>query len=259
MAGHRIDWQPTNRLEFAVSEIVLYGGDARGIEWQYLNPILPYYATQHNADWDDNVMFVFDLETIPVNGVRLYSSALIDDFQYSEDADGENAWGVILGCHLSGLKSDRTDCRIQYTKLNRWVYTHRVTENQYTHFGSIIGHRLGNDSDELYFELSNYLNLDTRIKFDYIFTMQGAANVENSYKGKDYQYLQKFPKRKNHEFGIQFLYEPLEGWQIDLKFQHLIWQTYTEYAIGLSTHHRNQFEFVIGYGVNDFGFKRLRR
>jgi len=244
LAGHRIDYKFSERLEFAVSEIVLYGGESRGIEWEYFNPVLPYYASQHNADWDDNVMFLFDIETIPINGMRIYGSTLIDDLQYS--GEGPDAWALMLGAHLSEVLLKKSDWRVEYTKLNRWVYTHRKIENQYTHFGSIIGHRLGNDSDEFFFEFSNYLNVDTLVKFNYDFTRQGEATVEDRFWG-DERDLSPNPKRKRHEFGMQFLYEPIYGWQMELKFLHIIRQVYGKKQNELLWKNENQLELTIGY------------
>ena len=80
LAGHRLDWQVSRTIQVAISELVLYSGEQRSLEWYYTNPILPYYASQYNSennnrsDSNDNVMFLFDFSFRPLNGWRLVQS-----------------------------------------------------------------------------------------------------------------------------------------------------------------------------------------
>ncbi|MFQ6040041.1 MAG: capsule assembly Wzi family protein [Candidatus Poribacteria bacterium] len=227
LSGHRLDWQVNDRLELGLSEIILYGGDARDIEWQYVNPILPYYASQYNSKLDDstlfdnNTMFVSDFAFKPVDGVRIYGEALIDDFQY-ENHD-PNAIGLLAGFYLSNLKKyPNLGIRAEYVRINRWAYTHLVTENQYTHFGSIIGHWLGTDADDLYLELNHFLNVNAYIRLSYEFQRKGEATVEDRYRGEDYKGI-KFPSgvvENRHKFGVQVTYEPISGWRLDTSYKY---------------------------------------
>jgi len=148
--------------------------------------------------------------------VRIYGEGLIDDFQYVNH--DPNAIGLLAGFYISNLlKSPNLGIRAEYAKINRWAYTHLVTENQYTHFGSIIGHWLGPDADDLYLELSHFLNVDTYIQLNYEFQRKGEATVEDRYRGGDYKQI-KFPSgivERKHKIGIQVTYEPISGWQLD--------------------------------------------
>ncbi|MCD6308610.1 MAG: hypothetical protein J7M24_06395, partial [Candidatus Latescibacteria bacterium] len=45
------------------------------------------------------------------------------------------------------------DARIEYTHIDPWVYTHRFPIDSYTHYGDVIGHRIGPNADEIYLEL----------------------------------------------------------------------------------------------------------
>lgn len=252
LSGHRLDWQMNDRLELGLSEIILYGGDARDIEWQYVNPILPYYASQYNSKLDDstlfdnNTMFVGDFALKPVDGVRIYGEGLIDDFQY-ENHD-PNAIGLLAGFYISNLlKSPNLGIRAEYARINRWAYTHLVTENQYTHFGSIIGHWLGPDADDLYLELSHFLNVDTHIQLNYEFQRKGEATVEDRYKGEDYKRI-NFPSgivEKKHKIGIQVTYEPISGWQLDAGCRYLLLRN--EDNIAEKNRHHGEFRVAVKY------------
>ena len=222
LAGHRLDYQINDRLEVGVSELILYGGDARRLEWQYFNPILPYYASQYNAEKDDNVMFLFEGAVRPVDGFRLYGEYLMDDVQYVK-ADDPHAVAWLTGLEWNRiLESRRLGLRAEYARVNRWAYTHLVQENQFTHFGSIIGHEIGVDSDLSYLEGNYLLNADTRINLFLELDRQGEAGVEDRYTGEDFRSI-PFPSgtvERRHGIGFRFVYEPLRAWQLDLSYQH---------------------------------------
>jgi len=242
-SGHRLDWQVNDRLEIGISETILYGGEVRNAEWQYINPVLPLYASQYNMDMDDNFMFTCDFDFIPIAGVRAYGEILIDDFQYTNH--DPNAIGLLFGFHLSDIL--KLDTRAEYARINRWTYTHLVAENQYTHFGSAIGHWLSTDADALYVELGYPLNVDARFLLNYEFQRQGEATVEDRYKGENYKRM-PFPTgivEKKHTAGVRILYEPIQGWQIDMTYRHLILRN--EGNVSGRKAHKNEFELRLKY------------
>ena len=226
VAGHRLDWQVSNRIEVGISELILYGGDARGVEWQYLNPILPYYASQYNSDTDDNVMFLFEGAIRPIDGARLYGEWLIDDFQYA-DTNDPNAVAWLAGVEWNRLlASKRLSIRAEYARVSRWAYTHLVQENQFTHFGSIIGHRIGTDADTFYLEGGYLINPDAIFALFYEFERQGEASVEDRFRNEDSDSI-PFPSgvvERRDSVGLRLVYEPIRSYQLDIAYQHVITQ-----------------------------------
>ncbi len=222
LAGHRLDYQINDRVEIGVSELILYGGETRGVEWHYLNPILPYYASQYNADTDDNAMFLFEGAVRPIDGLRLYGEYLMDDVQYVK-ADDPDAVVWLTGLEFNRiLESRRLGLRAEYARVSRWAYTHLVQENQFTHFGSIIGHEIGVDADLSYLEGNYLISADARIHLFVESERQGEAGVEDRYAGEDFRSI-PFPSgvvERRRGFGFRFVYEPLRAWQLDLSYQH---------------------------------------
>lgn len=217
LSGHRLDWAVSDRLELGISELILYGGEARNIEIQYVNPILPYYATQWNENKDDNLLASADFALRPIDKLKIYGQLLIDDFQYA--GDSPHSLGYIAGFYLSNpLKFSGADLRAEYTRINTWTYTHRVTENQFTHFGWIIGHHLGSDADQWLMELSQIINMDIRLKLIYTYNRQGGHTVEDRYIGENLEEID-FPSgivEKQHKIKLQFLWEPISGPQVNI-------------------------------------------
>jgi hypothetical protein len=222
LSGHRVDWIVSDRIELGLSELILYGGEARDMELQYINPLLPYYANQWNSDLDDNVLVSADFAVRPVNRLKIYGQFLVDDYNYTDH--DPHALGYIAGLYLSdSLGSPGTDFRAEYTRIDTWTYTHLEQENQFTHFGWVIGHHLGPDAEQVFIELSQMINVDVRLKLNYAFERQGSRTVADRFRGEDYKRM-KFPSgevERQHRIGLQFLWEPVRGPQVNVSWQRV--------------------------------------
>jgi hypothetical protein len=222
ISGHRLDWLVNKKLELGLSEILLYAGEAQYMDLQYLNPILPYYANQYNSSLDDNSLVSIDAIYKPVKKIKIYMQFLVDDFSYADN--DPNALGYIFGINLSDPFSiKQMDFRAEYARIGSWTYTHLEPENQYTHYGWVIGHHLGPDADQILFEICRMLDIDSRLKVIYAFKRDGSQTVADRYRGEDYKKM-KFPSgdvKNEHKLGFGFMRESLNGLQINLSFQHI--------------------------------------
>jgi hypothetical protein len=220
LAGHRIDWTINNKLEAGLSEVILYGGEAQYMELYYINPILPYYANQFNSSLDDNSLVSFDISVKPMKGYKTYFQFLVDDFSYTDNEP--NALGYIVGIYASDpFGIQQIDLRAEYTRIDSWTYTHLESENQYTHYGWVIGHYLGPDADQIFVELCRMVNVDSRVKLSYAFNREGSRTVADRYRNEDYKRM-KFPSGKvetKHTLGLRFLWESLNGLQMNASFK----------------------------------------
>ncbi len=248
LSGHRIDWIVNSRISAGISELILYGGETRNMELRYINPLLPYYAEQYNSKLDDNVLISFDISTRPIDGVKIYGELLIDDFNYAKVYDYEinhpSSLGYIAGIYLNEpLNIPMIDFRTEYTRIDTWTYSHRVDENQYLHYGWIIGHKLGPDSEQVFFEINKMFSVFARLKINYAYRRWGK---EMAFWGtKEDYYETKFPSGKVsylNTFGLQFLLENINGPQIDLS-----WRAY-HYKDNLNKQPKeNEISLKLGY------------
>jgi hypothetical protein len=189
-SAHRLHWRVSDSLDIAVMDTVLYGGEARQVEPYYLNPVLPFYASQFNAtsegnavSLDDNAMIGADVRWTPAAGWSVYAEGLVDDFAYDPKSDDPNALAWTVGGHRAGLW-DRGEARVEYTRVGRYVYTHLRQENQYTHFGAALGQALGNDSDTLRAEAAWWPEPTSRIALSLTQTRRGDSAVDDRYRGE---------------------------------------------------------------------------
>jgi hypothetical protein len=144
----------THRLGFKIktfdvgfSESILWAG---GIEPVYLNFLLPYYLEQWGIDRDDNIMWSFDA-ALKAFGAVIYGELLIDDFQYEAPTGNYDEYPDKLAYQF-GLKTimkETVFMKLNYARVDKWVYTHDVPGNVYENDGLPLGFPLGNDADKL--------------------------------------------------------------------------------------------------------------
>jgi hypothetical protein len=157
LAAHRLDWRPRRNLELAFSEVMVYGGVNRPWEWNYLNPILPYYWEQLNNGINDNPLWNLECSWRPRRGLELYGELMIDDFQIDFHSEPQQI-GFSAGLAWSELGFNRLFINMEYERINTFVYGQDYPHNRYMHFADWlrgeaigIGSDLGTDADRISF------------------------------------------------------------------------------------------------------------
>ncbi|MBN1434566.1 hypothetical protein JW921_07390 [Candidatus Fermentibacterales bacterium] len=151
LTAHRLDMTPWPFLRIGLSEALLYS--ATGIDLAYTNPFIPWYPVQWNEREDDNAFLGIDATFRPADGLLAYGELLIDDIQYQKANQYPNklAWTLGLdGC----LRGPGLGAVLEYTRIDRYVYSQRRECNYYLHAGRIIGSALGPDCDRLALSVS---------------------------------------------------------------------------------------------------------
>lgn len=157
LAVHRLEADLLDAFRFGVFESVIYS--QREIDFGYLNPVNFYKSAEHAGGDRDNPMLGFDLATLFLPGTQLYGSWLIDDVDFARW--GDEWWGnkfIWQGGVSNAVLVPNTDVTLEYTRIEPYVYSHRLTGNQYTHNGDALGLELPPNSDEWYVALRHWLN-----------------------------------------------------------------------------------------------------
>jgi hypothetical protein len=155
-------WISINRLEMAIfknfalglSDIIIYGN--RSIEWAYMFPIHFFRPIEHNLGDRDNALLAIDMEYRPMNGLKLYSTFLIDELRTGEL--GSDWWGnkhgFQGGMHIvDPLFFSNLALRFEYVSLMPWVYTHKYDVDRYTNDFRSIGYWSGPNSQIIFGEI----------------------------------------------------------------------------------------------------------
>jgi hypothetical protein len=151
---HRIGLNIRRFLKLGFSEAILF---SESLEPLYLNPLLPYYLSQWGIDRDDNIMWCFDAQLSLYNSV-IYGEFLIDDYMYEDDPYPHKT------AYKIGFKSlilNNFLVKMNYTFVDKWVYTHKRLINTYVRdtyvylpdSGFPVGFPLGNDVDQVSFSI----------------------------------------------------------------------------------------------------------
>lgn len=151
LTAHRLDVRPWGWLRLGLSEAVLFQSD--GPDFAYMNPIIPWYPVQWNEREDDNAMLAFDATVLPATGFCGWAELLVDDFQYQSEYGRPNKMGYTLGVSAA-FPDHPAGCALEYTRIDRYVYSQKLERNYYLHDGRIIGSGLGPDADRLTLEIA---------------------------------------------------------------------------------------------------------
>jgi hypothetical protein len=186
LAAHRLDVRLGRRLFLSGTESVIYGG--RDVEFQYLNPLMPYQIAEHHLGDRDNNMLSFDLVYFPVDGLKTYAELLIDDLSF--DRNLINHWGnkyaILLGLlWTDAFRIANLDLGIEVARVDPFVYTHRDSINTYQHYDQSIGHWLGPNADDVLLALRYQPTRDTSLRLELTQTRRGKGDINTPHRPED--------------------------------------------------------------------------
>jgi len=178
LTAHRIDFNLRSNLRLGINESILY--TASGLDFAYMNPFIPWYPVQWNERVDDNAFLSLDATWKPFRGVEAYGELLIDDIQYENLHDRPNKLGWTLGV-TGSLASAGLGGVLEYTRIDRFVYSQRLPKNYYLHHGEIIGSSLGPDADRLSMSLGSAATWPLLIRAGADYTRHGEGTVDEGW------------------------------------------------------------------------------
>ncbi len=190
IATHRLGLR-LNSFRLGFAEAILWGGR---LEPVYLNFLLPYYLSQWGIDRNDNIMWCID-GTLNFMNTQLYGEFLIDDYQYSEPPPGYAEYPHKLAFQ-SGIKTIIGGVfyfKLNYTFVDKWVYTHQLPQNIYERDNIPLGFPMGNDVDKISI-LVKFFNLSLLFpKLRFEFYRKGEGSIFIPYEVERGPANPKFP------------------------------------------------------------------
>jgi len=218
LAGHRLNMKLKFGVQMGISEVVLYGGENRNPEPYYLNPLLPFYGEQYGNDKDDNVLWSFDIALSTFRNKEIYFELLVDDFQYDFKSEPQQT-GFRLGLNWAQpLGWERSYARLEYAKINNFVYGQVQPWNVYTYHGWGMGSMLGPDADRWFFRLLYHFTKDMDLSVSGQVTRKGEGRIE-AFAVPAVPYPDKFPSgvvEHSNQYRFGFVYQPGARLRLDL-------------------------------------------
>lgn len=181
LAAHRLDFLVRPGLQIGAGETVIYGG--RDLEPAYLNPLMLYHIAEHHlGDRDNNTLF-FDISCNLLRGVKLYGEYFIDDMTSTESLTQYfgNKFAFLTGALWSDPLGVRNlDLRLEYSRVEPFVYAHQDSLNIYSHYDKNIGHWLGPNADSAFLLAGWQLGRDFRIETTFERIRKGEGELDTS-------------------------------------------------------------------------------
>ena len=175
---HRLGFDISRAVNFGVGEMIIYGD--RGLDLSYLNPFAFYKSVEHSNRDRDNSFLFFDFNNKSITGLKLYSTLLIDDIDFSKLGTGWYGNQTILDL---GLNSDNlyrilpVEVKLEYTKIDPYVHTHRLNNTNFTNYGYNLGSILKPNSELFFAELDYRLNYRLNLSANFSYIIHGANPV----------------------------------------------------------------------------------
>ncbi|MBN1448336.1 MAG: hypothetical protein JXA28_10435 [Bacteroidetes bacterium] len=176
VAMHRLEADLFGALRAGVFESVIYSG--REMDFAYLNPVNFYKSAEHAGGDRDNPLLGFELSSLGIPDAELYGTWLLDDVDFGRL--GESWWGnkFIFQTGVTSTHLSNTDVTVEYTRINPYVYTHRLPGNQYTQHGESLGLEIPPNSDELYASVRYWFSAALWLQLEYRHRRHGRNETD---------------------------------------------------------------------------------
>lgn len=188
LCGWRLDYTPWGFLKFGFSHMLMFGGE--GVKrigfanfWSASSLVFSAAGggteTENHIISGDAQLFIRRIDRfLPIaTGVKLYTEWGAED----EAGNVPELFASIFGAYVTDVfKIPGFDGKIEFTRLDRDWYTHFRYASGYTRRGSIIGHRIGGDSEEI--AITGIFNFPNEYKMSTTFSRQrrglSKSNIE---------------------------------------------------------------------------------
>jgi len=180
----------------------------------YVNPLMPYYLSQHNERENDNVLWLVDGVFNVRPGLIAYGEFLIDDLQYERSTEHPDKYGATVGGAWYGaVRGLDAELTAEYTNVRNWTYTHTQTEHRFAHDGLPIGFDLGPDADRFRTEFVLHPAIKWSVAATYEHARKGEGRLTDPFVAGDNP-EPTFPSgavETGNKFSAELGYQGLEG------------------------------------------------
>lgn len=179
-AYHRLGINLSKHFNFGLGEIVVYSN--RNLDFSYLNPFNFYKSAEHSNQDRDNSMLFFDFKNNSISGLTLYGTILLDDIDFGKIG---TAWFgnqaiVDLGIYSSNLNHILPlTLELQYLRIDPYVYTHRIFNNNYTSLNASLGSNIQPNSEMIHFSAEYTPHYKLYFKGGFRFVRHGANELNS--------------------------------------------------------------------------------
>jgi hypothetical protein len=232
LAYHRFGFNPSRHLNLGLGEMIIYAN--RNIDFAYLNPFNFYKSAEHANQDRDNTFLFFDLQNNSFNKLKLYSTILIDDIDFGKIGKGwyGNQTLLSIGAYSSQLYYlIPLDLELQYIKIDPYVFSHRIYDNNFTNsnfnLGSVLEPNSSSTSINIYYRPHYRVNINLGFSYTIhgantisdngeIINYGGDINLGHRVNDSEEVYFLQGEKEIFREYHLKTEIEPIKSWIFSL-------------------------------------------
>jgi hypothetical protein len=153
MANGLLSWQINRRLSLAAFQSVVWQADdsisgRRGIDLNYLNPIIFWHPIQYSLGSEGNLLIGLNAKFKLTSAAFLYYQLVLDELSIS-DLLAQNGWAGNKYAWQIGLRwfdmaqIPGLNMRLEYNQARPYTFGHWSSLTSYTHYNQSLAHPLG--------------------------------------------------------------------------------------------------------------------
>ena len=189
LALHHLSFDVTDNFNIGVFESEVSGGQGRGLELQYLNPVIFYRAIEQQVGSTDNALLGIDFKWNIKHRAQLYGQLVLDEFKLSEIRAGNGWWANKQSVQLGGKLLDvagvrNLDLQLEFNYIRPYTYQHESPYTDYQHYRQPLAHPMGANLTEVLGVLSYQPLPRLSLVGKFFYTVQGLdalATTATSY------------------------------------------------------------------------------
>ena len=251
LAAHRIDFIPFKGLRLGGGETVVY--TRAKFEILYSLPLMPFHIAEHHLGDKDNNGINFDVEYTGIENGRVYAELFIDDYKLRKNpfTHWGNKWAILAGLQLTKpLNLSNSSLKMEYARVEPYVYTHVLDGNDYFNYNRSIGHWRGPDSDELIVSYVNRPNWRSAITISWSMLRRGRldetiSSLEPEESEDAKEFLSGVVERR-FSYTLKYSLEFAKDQFIQIEIGALDWKNYNR----VEGDDRNNSEVYLSYSLD---------
>ena len=154
LALHHLSLDVTKNFNVGLFESEVMGGAGRGLEIQYLNPVIFYRAIEQNLGSADNALLGLDFKWNIKHTAQLYGQVVLDEFKLNEVLSGNGWWSNKQAVQLGGKYIDvagirNLDLQLEVNYIRPYTYQHESFYTAYTNYQQPLAHPMGANLTEV--------------------------------------------------------------------------------------------------------------
>ncbi|MBK8673246.1 MAG: hypothetical protein IPN93_09735 [Bacteroidetes bacterium] len=126
----------------------------RGVEWNYLNPMVFIRPVEFAVGSPDNVTLGMNFKFKPVDKHVIYSQFLLDDLDIKKIRGGKGFYRTKIAAQIGYktfdlFKVEGLSLQSEFNLVRPYVFAHKIAEQNYTNFNQSLAHPLNANFYEL--------------------------------------------------------------------------------------------------------------